>query len=169
MSLLSQFAEYSNYDGYINSTSTEVDPAAAAAIFAGALLFMFVLTALAYVIHAFLLGRIFQKAGIEQWKAWVPVYNSWVLLELGGQQGFWAILAFIPLVNLVSVVFIIIAMYEIGLKLGKSGAFVLLAIFLPTVWMIWLGFDSSKWSGKKPVATASTPKSTTPKDDTTEV
>ena len=168
MSLLSQFAQYSDYNSYTDATSSEVDPAVAAAVFAGMMLFTFVFIALTYVIHAFLLSRIFQKAGVEQWKAWVPVYNSWVLLELGGQQGFWAILLFIPFVNIVSVIFIIIAMYEIGLKLGKSGAFVLLAIFVPIVWMIWLAFDSSTWPGKKAVATADAAKAATTKKNTTE-
>lgn len=167
MSLLSQFAQYSTYDDAYAAPS-DADPAVAAAVFAGFMFFMFIFILLAYVIHAFLLGRIFQKAGVEQWKAWVPVYNNWVLLELGGQQGFWAVLMFIPFINIVSAIFVIIAMYEVGLKLGKSGAFVLLAIFLPTVWMIWLAFDSSKWSGKKAVAPAGTVKATAKKETTEE-
>ena len=69
---------------------------------------------------------------------------------------------------LIIVIFIIIAMYEIGLKLGKSGAFVLLAIFVPIVWMIWLAFDSSTWPGKKAVATAGAAKAATTKKNTTE-
>lgn len=166
MGLLSQFAQYSEYNTYDPYTpAQDVDPAVAAAIFGGILFFSLILAAVAYVVHAFLLGRIFQKAGVEQWKAWVPVYNSWVLLELGGQQGFWAVLVFIPFVNIASAIFVIIAMYEIGLKLGKSGAFVLLAIFLPLVWMIWLAFDSSTWQGKKAVATAGAAKSTAKKKD----
>lgn len=159
MSLLSQFAQYSGYTDYTyTSHSSDVDPAVAAAIFGGIMFFTLIFIAIMYVVHAFLLGRIFKKAGVEQWKAWVPVYNTWVLLELGGQQGFWAILAFIPFVNIVAAVFAIIAMYEIGLKLQKSGAFVILAIFLPTVWMIWLAFDSSTWKGKKVAAATATPK-----------
>lgn len=40
----------------------------------------------------------------------------------------------------------IIGMYNIGLKLGKSSSFVLLAIFLPLVWLIWLAVDKSTWN-----------------------
>src|SRR5690606_4273977 len=87
----------------------------------------------------------FKKAGVESWKAWVPVYNNWVMLQLGGQQGWWAVVAFIPVANLVAAVFMCIAMYNIGLKLGKEGAFVLLAIFLYAVWLIWLAVDKSTW------------------------
>lgn len=155
MSLLSQFAQYSDYSDYgYSEQASNTDPAVAAAVFSGIMLFALLTIVITYVVHAFLLSRIFKKAGVEEWKAWVPVYNSWVLLELGGQQGFWAVLALIPFVNIVSAVFVIIAMYEIGLKLGKSGAFVLLGIFLPTVWMIWLAFDDSKWPVKKTAATA---------------
>lgn len=155
MSVLSQFAQYYDYT-YDAPTTTETDPAVAAAIIGGVVMFTLVAVIISYVIYAFLLGRIFQKAGVEQWKAWVPVYNTWVMLELGGQQGFWAVLAFIPFVNIVSLVFMYMAMYEIGLKLDKQGAFVLLAIFLPIVWLIWLAFDGSKWKGKKPVAAKAT-------------
>jgi len=99
---------------------------------------------------ALLLSRIFKKAGIEGWKAWVPVYNSWTLLEMGDQPGFWAVMAFVPVLNIAAIVFMIIAMYNIGLKFGKEGAFVLLAIFVPIAWYIWLAVDSSKWKGSVP-------------------
>jgi hypothetical protein len=59
------------------------------------------------------------------------------------------VLAFIPFVNIASAVFMYIAMYEIGLRLGKQGAFVLFAIFLPLVWTVWLAIDSSTWQGEK--------------------
>jgi hypothetical protein len=45
-----------------------------------------------------------------------------------------------------------IAMYHIGKKLGKDGVFVLLAIFLPIVWLIWLAVDKSKWNDKASTA-----------------
>ena len=122
------------------------------------LVFALLVAAAFYVVSALLLGRIFKKAGIESWKAWVPVYNGWTLLEMGGQQGFWAVLALIPGVNIVSAVFMYIAMYHIGLKFGKEGAFVLLAIFLPLVWFIWLAVDDSTWNGKKPKHAAHTKK-----------
>lgn len=149
------FAQYYNYsDGYETSeiASTNLDTAATLAITSGMIFFILVFALIGYAVSAYLLSRIFKKAGVEGWKAWVPVYNNWVTLEIGGQQGLWAVLMFIPVINIVSVVFLFIAMYQIGLKLGKSGAFVLLAIFLPIVWLIWLAFDDSKWQGKKPVA-----------------
>jgi hypothetical protein len=147
MDFILQVAQSSYYD-YTPST-TSGDSAATAGAIILVMLFALIISAIAYAITSFLLGRIFKKAGIEAWKAWVPVYNTWLTLELGGQKGYWAVLAFIPFVNLVSAIFIIIAMYHIGVKFGKDGAFVLLAIFLPLVWYIWLAFDESTWKGPR--------------------
>lgn len=142
---------------YQTPTTTAADPAVTAAIVASVLVFSLIFFVIAYAIGAFLLGRVFKKAGTPEWIAWVPIYNSWKLLELGGQQGFWAVLALIPFVNFVSLIFIYIAMYNIGKTLGKEDWFVLLAIFVPIVWMIWLGFDDSKWpAAKKQFVTTTT-------------
>jgi hypothetical protein len=46
-----------------------------------------------------------------------------------------------------------IAMYKIGLKFGKEGWWVILAIFVPIVWIAILAFDSSKWNAEKPAIT----------------
>lgn len=137
------------YDDSYYSSSSSLSDADAAALGTAILAFVFIYLLLViglYVVASICLMKIFKKAGIKPWIAWVPFYNNWKLLEIGGQQGFWAILAIIPIVNIVSAVFMIIAMYNIGLKLGKSGGFVALAIFLPLVWLIWLAADKSVWN-----------------------
>lgn len=146
MSLLTTFAQSSYY--YDNSyyTTSPSDTAAAAVVGVTFFLFTFFIVIAAYVFAAICLMRIFKKAGVPQWIAWVPFYNNWKMLEIGGQQGFWAILAIIPFVNIVSLIFMYIAQYHIGKKLGKGGEFVLWAIFIPVVWYIWLAFDHSKWN-----------------------
>lgn len=148
--------DYSSY--YTTTTSTDTATAAAAA--AALIVIWLIFAAITYVVVSIFLMRIFKKAGVPQWAAWVPIYNSWKLLEIGGQQGFWAILAIIPIVNIASAIFMYIAMYNIGLKLGKEGIFVLLAIFLPIVWLIWLAVDKSTWDdskGKPSLARPQTP------------
>jgi hypothetical protein len=141
--------DYYNYDYSDQLYTTTSNPEAAAAAVAVsivlALIGVIFLVAV-YVVSAIFLGKIFKKAGVKPWIAWVPFYNSWKMLEIGGQQGVWAVLAIIPIVNYVSVVFMCIAMYHIGKKLGKEGAFVLLGIFLPIVWLIWLAVDKSTWN-----------------------
>ena len=145
MNVFLQTAQVSSFNSEtMSSSSTSVDPV-------GSLVLgiIFLIAALInYVIAGVFLGFVFKKAGIASWIAWVPFYNSWKLLEIGGQSGFWAILAILPFINVASTVFILIAMYNIGLKFGKSGIFVLFAIFLPFVWLIWLAVDSSTWNNK---------------------
>lgn len=130
---------------YPTTTGNE-DAAVAIAVVLGFLGFIVITLIIYYIIYAFLLSRLFKKAGVKEVAAWIPIYNNWKLLELGGQQGFWAVLSIVPIVNIVSLVFTYIAMYHVGLKLGKEGWFVLVAIFFPLVWLIWLGFDDSKWA-----------------------
>ena len=134
-----------DYNYPASPAPTDAEIAAGVAIAGVAFLFFIIFTVISYAIFAFLLGRIFKKAGVPQWIAWVPIYNYWKMLEIGNQQGFWAVLALIPFVNIVSLIFMYIAMYHIGKKLGKDDWFILLAIFIPIVWLIWLGFDDSKW------------------------
>ena len=135
-----------DYNYSYDTSGTDAAAAAAGGAFLGAfIVFLFIFAIICYAVGAFLLGRVFKKAGVPQWIAWVPIYNSWKLLEIGNQQGFWAVLALLPFVNIVSAVFTYIAMYHIGKKLGKEDWFVILAIFVPIVWLIWLGFDDSKW------------------------
>lgn len=140
------------------TTTLSVDPAV---IVSMVLMYLFVLLVV-YVVTAIFLGRIFKKANTPSWIAWVPFYNTWRMLELGGQKGFWAVLAIIPVVNIASLVFMYIAMYHIGRKLGKEDMFVLLAIFLPLVWIIWLGADSSTWDESKGAKRLDTPEQPAP-------
>lgn len=140
-------------DQYIASDyPSTVDPALAGVIM---ITYLVILVA-AYAIGAFLLGRIFKKAGVEQWKAWVPFYNNWITYELGDQKGWISLLLLVPLANIVALVYYFIALYHIGLKLQKEGWFVLLAIFVPLVWFIWLAFDKSTWQGNS-AAVSGTP------------
>lgn len=141
MSLLSLFSQassdtYMRYD--VANTTSE-------AVVAFLVVFALVLVATTYIIVSILLARIFKKAGEAGWKAWVPVYNTWITLELGNQKGWWALVLLLPFVGLIGAVFLYIAMYHIGLKLDKEGVFVLWAIFFPIVWYIWLAMDNSTW------------------------
>lgn len=139
------------------STLSEQDALIAAGLFAVFFIASLIFALISYVIGALCLMQIFKKAGSPAWPAWVPIYNTWRTLEIGGQQGFWAVLALIPFVNIVSTIFLYIAQYHIGLKLGKSGAFVAWAILFPAVWYIWLAVDKSTWNETKTTEVEATP------------
>ena len=103
------------------------------------ILFSFMVAIAAYVLTALSLMSLFRKVGVRPWIAWVPFYNRWVWLQLGGQQGWLALLGIIPYGGIVSAIFLYIGMYRTGLAFGKTGGFLVLGIFLPFVWAFILG------------------------------
>jgi len=139
------------------SSGSGTDAAMTGAAIAMFIVLYFIFIIAIYVVTAFFLGKLFKKASVPAWVAWVPVYNTWKLLQIGGQQGWWAILAFVPVANIASLIFTYIAMFHIGRKLGKSDAFILLGIFLSIIWIIWLGADSSTWDESKGAPRTDTP------------
>lgn len=99
-----------------------------------------------YLFYSLALTFIFKKAGLKAWPAWVPIFNVWRLLQLGGQKGWWVLIGLIPIVGtIIYLVFLIIAGIKIQTALGKPGVFYLLAIFLTPVWYGLLAWDSSTW------------------------
>ncbi|HEY1529356.1 MAG TPA: DUF5684 domain-containing protein [Galbitalea sp.] len=94
---------------------------------------VYVLTGIAYM-------KLFRKVGVEPWAAWVPFFNNWRLLEVGGQEGWLSILSIVPVGAYVSLVFLAIAGHKIGTAFRKDGSWTVLFIFLPFVWA-WLLAD----------------------------
>ncbi len=156
----------STYDSSMYDSSLYDSSAAMSASDAGNIGLMFgilgFVTIVAYVVGAIFMGMMFKKAGIPAWKAWVPVYNSWTFLEMGGQKGWISLLfllSWIPLLGfipaIVAAVFMAIAAYRIGLNFGKEAWFVVLYILVGFVWLIWLAVDKTAvW---KPVAETTGP------------
>jgi hypothetical protein len=95
-----------------------------------------------YVVMSIALSRFFKKVGVEPWIAWVPFYNNWKWLEVGGQQGWLSLLSLVPYAGIVTAVFLYIGMYRSGIAFRKESAFLVLGIFLPFVWCFMLGADS---------------------------
>ena len=147
---------------YYSSSYSTLDTGAALGLGIGILIFWIVFAIAIYCVQAFFLSRIFKKAGLTEWWAWVPFLAQWKFLELGGQQG-WLILlclaSIIPFIGwigaVVASVFMIISAYNIGLKLHKESSWVVLYIFVSIVWLGICGLDKSKWDaskGKKSIA-----------------
>lgn len=63
------------------------------------------------------------------WLAWIPIANIWVMCRAAGKPGWWVILFFIPLVNLIFGIWVIFA---IPPRLNKSRWLGLL-VFLPVL------------------------------------
>jgi hypothetical protein len=92
-----------------------------------------------YAVTSFALMGLFRKVGIPAWKAWVPYLQTWTLLRLGGQNGNWLWLAFVPYAGIVTSVYLCVGMYRIGIAFGKDSGMLVLGIFLPFVWAFILG------------------------------
>src|SRR5689334_13143728 len=48
---------------------------------------------------SFGLAKLFQKAGVPAWKAYVPFYNTWVMQELAKRPKHWVFWQAIPVVG----------------------------------------------------------------------
>jgi hypothetical protein len=102
------------------------------AVFTGVILLI------AYLLTAITLSLFFRKVGVDRWIAWVPFYNTWRWLEVGGQPGPIALLSLIPYGGIVTAVFLAIGMHRTGIAFRKDSAWVVLGIFLPWLWCILL-------------------------------
>lgn len=149
LSSLTNFAArtYTYTRDYSGSSISSSDSAAIAGIgLLAAFMIIFFAVVFSYVVMSLFYMIIFKKAGLKASTAWIPFYNTWKFLELGGQPGWAILLALIPFVGWIATyVFQAIAAYNIGLKLNKSGAFVLIYVFFSALWYLILGFDDSKW------------------------
>lgn len=127
---------------------SSVDPSVFAVLGIG----YFVAIVALYVWISLALSRVFRKSGVEAWKAWVPVLNTYELLQLGGFSGWFALLAFVPVGNIVLLVVLIMAYHRINLSFGHGTGMTVLAALLFPVWASILGFGSARWVGRESAA-----------------
>jgi len=90
------------------------------------------------------LWQTFVKAGHPGWAAIIPFYNYYVLLKIVGRPGWWLILYFIPIVNII--VWIIVAI-DLAKSFAKSTGFAVGLILLSFIFIPILGFGPSSYVG----------------------
>jgi hypothetical protein len=98
--------------------------------------FIGVILVISYVLMSATLMLFFRKVGVNPGLAWVPIYQYWKWLEVGGQNGAFALLSLIPYGGIVTTVFLAIGMHRSGIAFRKDSAWVVLGIFLPWLWCI---------------------------------
>lgn len=94
----------------------------------------------------------FKKAGIEPWKAFIPFYNTWCLVEKCNINKVWFWLQFIPIAGqFISIWIIIICTMHFGkFGVGDHAA----AVFIPFIYLPYLGFSKKvRWGGEKVMKT----------------
>jgi signal peptidase I len=84
----------------------------------------------------------FKKAGIEPWKALVPFYNTWCMVEKMELKRYWFFLQLIPIAGQFITIWIIIKFIE---HFGRFGFWHhAAAVFLPFIYLPYLGFSKSE-------------------------
>ncbi|WHF52028.1 DUF5684 domain-containing protein [Chryseobacterium gotjawalense] len=123
------------YDG-MNSG----DVAGAMAMGLGMLIFyLFV-----YLFFSFCLYKIFQKAGREDaWAAFIPIYNTIVLLDIVKKPIWWFIMLLIPLLN---IIFGIMMADRLSKFFGKDTLMTVLLVILPFIGFPVLAFGDSVYN-----------------------
>ena len=96
------------------------------------------------IIQIISLWKLFEKAGEQGWKAIIPIYNIYVLLKIVGKPGWWLILFFIPIVNLV---FAIWTYNMLSKSFGKDETYTVGLILLSFIFLPLLAFGNAKYLG----------------------
>lgn len=88
----------------------------------------------------------FKKAGIEGWKAFIPFYNTWCIVEKIQVKRLWFFLQFIPIAGQFITIWITIKFVE---HFGRFGiGHHALTVFLPFLYFPYLGFSKDeKYAG----------------------
>ncbi len=93
------------------------------------------------LISFFGLSKLFTKAGIESWKAFIPFYNFYVLAKLLEKPWWWCLIMIVPGVN--------ILMYGVyGFNVARafnkpSNQDLIFASVLPYIFFVKIGFDDT--------------------------
>jgi signal peptidase I len=91
---------------------------------------------------------LFNKSKIEGWKAFVPFYNTYQMVELTGIKKYWFWLQLIPIVGQFITIWITI-IYVMHFKKVSLLDHTLL-VFLPFIYLPYIGFAAStKWYGEE--------------------
>jgi len=95
--------------------------------------------------------KVYSKAGKPGWAAIVPIYNYIVMLEIVGKPTWWVALLFIPGVNIVIAVLVVI---ELAKSFGQSSGFTVGLLLLPIVFYPILAFGEARYIGPGGIAAA---------------
>jgi hypothetical protein len=91
--------------------------------------------------------KVFVKAGHPGWGCVIPIYNLYCLVKIAGKPGWWFLLHFVPLVNIVIAVLVALG---ISRNFGKGDLFALGLFFLPFIFYPILGFGGATYGPTMP-------------------
>lgn len=107
---------------------------------------MLMVSLLMLVVIACLIGRMrmFQKAGIAGWKAFIPFYRDYVLCEMTMGKGWYFLFGFVPVL---APVMRVLYSVEVTLSFERELLFAVLYFFFPWACELYLGLSSASYMG----------------------
>lgn len=137
-------------DIMVTTTTTNADAEALGML--GMIILLAMLPFLVLLIASY--WKMFTKAGEDGWKSIIPVYNTWVLAEISGRPGWWALiilLASIPIINFVAAIPALVLWVLISIDLaksfGKDPVFSIVLLLVPFVGYPMLAFGKAQYVG----------------------
>ncbi len=88
--------------------------------------------------------RIFSKAGEAGWKCLLPIYGAVVFQRILGRPGWWVVLLFIPVVN---IVISLVECFDLARVFGKGTGYGLGLVFLGPIFAMALAFGPAEYVG----------------------
>ncbi|MFT4661637.1 MAG: hypothetical protein ACI8XB_001915 [Patiriisocius sp.] len=82
----------------------------------------------------------FEKAGKPGWGFLIPIYNLILMCEIAKKPGWWVVMFFIPIAN---IIFLIMMFDGISKNFGKDSGFTVGLIFLRQIFFAVLGYGSA--------------------------
>ncbi len=86
--------------------------------------------------------RVFSKAGQPGWGVHIPIYNVYLMCKIAQRPGWWLLLMFVPIVNLIIAITLSIG---IARNFGKGAGFGLGLAFLGFIFYPILGFGGAQY------------------------
>ncbi|WP_445995984.1 DUF5684 domain-containing protein [Okibacterium fritillariae] len=100
---------------------------------------------ISYVLMVVALWPVFVKAGRPGWAALIPIFNIYTLVKVANRPGWWTILYFIPIVNIV--IHILVAL-DIAAAFRRSAVFGVVGLWLFfIIGFLILGYGKSQYQG----------------------
>ena len=88
--------------------------------------------------------KTFEKAGKPGWAALIPIYNTYIMIEIVGKPTIWLLWMLIPCVNIVFAVWLL---NLVSKSFGKSEGFTVGLLLLSFIFWPILGFGDAKYLG----------------------
>lgn len=111
--------------------------------FSGFIILPLILYVILLIILLIGIWKMFEKGGIPGILGLIPIVNIFFLAKLAGKPLWWGLLYFIPFVNVVIAIIILIRISE---RFGRGAGTALGLVFLTPIFICILGYGSAEYS-----------------------